>query len=106
MARVSPRLAITTAGVNGSPPASPARPPRATPAGASPAPIGTPTESARRAAPRCCCSNRALFDALEERSVRGVLVQVGVFALILVMSIGVTAAHLLVKRWLQRDRRA
>jgi vitamin B12/bleomycin/antimicrobial peptide transport system ATP-binding/permease protein len=50
--------------------------------------------------------NRALFDALEERSVRGVLVQVGVFALIFVASIGVTAAHLLVKRWLQLDWRA
>ncbi len=49
--------------------------------------------------------NRALFDALEERSVRGVLVQVGVFALIFVISIGVTAAHLLVKRRLQLDWR-
>ena len=50
--------------------------------------------------------NRALFDALEERSVRGVLVQVGVFALIFVVSIAVTAAHLMVKRWLQLDWRA
>lgn len=49
--------------------------------------------------------NRALFDALEERSVPGVLVQVGLFALIFVISIGVTAAHLLVKRWLQLDWR-
>ncbi len=49
--------------------------------------------------------NRALFDALEQRSVRGVLVQVGVFALIFVISIGVTAAHLMVKRWLQLDWR-
>ncbi len=49
--------------------------------------------------------NRALFDALEDRSVRGVLVQVGVFALIFVTSIAVTAAHLLVKRWLQLDWR-
>jgi putative ATP-binding cassette transporter len=45
--------------------------------------------------------NRALFDALEQRSVPGVLLQVGVFALILLVSIGVTAAHLLVKRRLQ-----
>ena len=50
--------------------------------------------------------NRALFDALEQRSVRGVLVQVGVFALIFALSIGVTAAHLMVKRWLQLDWRA
>jgi putative ATP-binding cassette transporter len=50
--------------------------------------------------------NRALFDALEDRSVAGVLVQIGVFALIFVVSIAVTAAHLLVKRWLQRDWRA
>ena len=50
--------------------------------------------------------NRDLFDALEERSVRGVLVQVAVFALIFVVSIVVTAAHLLVKRWLQLDWRA
>ncbi len=49
--------------------------------------------------------NRALFDALEARSVAGVLVQVGVFALIFAISIGVTAAHLLVKRWLQLDWR-
>lgn len=50
--------------------------------------------------------NRDLFDALEERSVRGVLVQVAVFGLIFALSIGVTAAHLLVKRWLQIDWRA
>jgi putative ATP-binding cassette transporter len=50
--------------------------------------------------------NRDLFDALEERSVRGVLLQVGVFALIFAASIGVTAAHLLVKRRLQLDWRA
>lgn len=50
--------------------------------------------------------NRALFDALEERSIPGVLVQVGVFALIFIISIGVTAAHLLVKRWLQLGWRA
>lgn len=50
--------------------------------------------------------NRALFDALEARSVRGVLVQVGVFALIFAVSIAVTAAHLMVKRRLQLDWRA
>ncbi|MEW6288506.1 MAG: ABC transporter ATP-binding protein/permease [Thermodesulfobacteriota bacterium] len=47
----------------------------------------------------------ALFDALEQRSVRGVLLQVGVFALILAISVAVTAAHLVVKRWLQIDWR-
>ena len=50
--------------------------------------------------------NRDLFDALEARSVRGVVVQVGVFALIFLTSIAVTAAHLLVKRRLQLDWRA
>ncbi|OIO00647.1 MAG: ABC transporter [Desulfovibrionaceae bacterium CG1_02_65_16] len=50
--------------------------------------------------------NRALYDALEQRSVRRVLVQVAVFALILVSSMVVTAAHLMVKRWLQVDWRA
>ena len=50
--------------------------------------------------------NRDLFDALEARSVRGVLVQVGVFALIFASSIGVTGAHLLAKRRLQLDWRA
>jgi putative ATP-binding cassette transporter len=49
--------------------------------------------------------NRGLFDALEARSVRGVLIQAGVFALIFVSSIAVTAAHLMVKRWLQLDWR-
>jgi putative ATP-binding cassette transporter len=49
---------------------------------------------------------RHLFDALEARSVRGVLVQVGVFAAIFATSIAVTAAHLLVKRRLQLDWRA
>ncbi len=49
--------------------------------------------------------NRALFDALEQRSVPGLLVQVGVFAVILAVSVGVTAAHLAVKRWLQLDWR-
>jgi putative ATP-binding cassette transporter len=49
--------------------------------------------------------NRALFDALEDRSVPAVVVQVGVFVLIIAASIVVTAAHLLVKRWLQLDWR-
>jgi putative ATP-binding cassette transporter len=50
--------------------------------------------------------NRALFDALEQRTGRGVLVQVAVFGLIFAISIVVTAAHLMVKRWLQLDWRA
>ena len=50
--------------------------------------------------------NRALFDALEQHSIRGVLIQVGMFALIFVVSVVVTAAHLIVKRWLQIDWRA
>lgn len=50
--------------------------------------------------------NRALFDALEQRTAHGVLVQVGVFALIFTISIAVTAAHLMIKRWLQLDWRA
>jgi len=45
--------------------------------------------------------NRDFFDALEARSVSRVLVQVAVFAAIFASSIAVTAAHLLVKRWLQ-----
>ncbi len=49
--------------------------------------------------------NRALFDALEQKSVPGVVLQVGMFALILAVSIGVTAAHLMLKRWLQLDWR-
>ncbi len=50
--------------------------------------------------------NRALWDALEQRAVHEVLVQVAVFALILTVSMSVTAAHLMVKRWLQLDWRA
>jgi putative ATP-binding cassette transporter len=50
--------------------------------------------------------NRDLFDALEARSLRGVLVQVAVFAAIFATSIVVTAVHLLVKRRLQLDWRA
>lgn len=49
---------------------------------------------------------RGLYDALEQHSVRRVLVQVGVFGLILSLSLAVTAAHLMVKRWLQIDWRA
>jgi len=49
--------------------------------------------------------HRALFDALEQRSAHEVLIQVGIFALILLISIVVTAAHLIVKRWLQIDWR-
>jgi putative ATP-binding cassette transporter len=49
--------------------------------------------------------NRDLFDALEARSVRRVLVQVGMFGLIFVSSIAVTAVHLLAKRRLQLDWR-
>jgi putative ATP-binding cassette transporter len=50
--------------------------------------------------------NRALFDALEQHSVRGVLLMVAVFALIFIITIIVTAVHLLVKRWLMIDWRA
>jgi putative ATP-binding cassette transporter len=50
--------------------------------------------------------NRALFDALEARSIRGVVAEVGVFAALFAVSIAVTAAHLLVKRRLQLDWRA
>ncbi|MCK9297011.1 MAG: ABC transporter ATP-binding protein/permease [Desulfobulbaceae bacterium] len=49
---------------------------------------------------------KGLFDALEQRSVRGVLLQIAVFALILAISVAVTAGHLIVKRWLQIDWRA
>ncbi len=50
--------------------------------------------------------HRALFDALEQHSVRGVFVQVAMFALIFIISVLVTAAHLIVKRWIQIDWRA
>jgi len=43
---------------------------------------------------------------LEQRSVRGVLVQVAVFGVILSCSLLITATHLMVKRWLQIDWRA
>jgi putative ATP-binding cassette transporter len=48
----------------------------------------------------------ALFDALEQRSVSGVLIQIALFAAIIAISLAVTAAHLVVKRWLQVDWRA
>ena len=48
---------------------------------------------------------RALFDALEQHSVHGVFLQVAVFALIFGVTIAVTAAHLIVKRWLMIDCR-
>jgi len=49
--------------------------------------------------------HRDLFDALEQRATAQVLAQVGLFALIFALTIAVTAAHLLVKRWLQLDWR-
>ena len=49
--------------------------------------------------------NRDIFDALERRALGDVLAQAVVFALIFALTIGVTAAHLLVKRWLQLDWR-
>ncbi|MDP2847409.1 MAG: ABC transporter ATP-binding protein/permease [Humidesulfovibrio sp.] len=50
--------------------------------------------------------NRALYDALEQRSVRGVVIQITIFAGIIACSLVVTASHLMVKRWLQIDWRA
>ncbi|MET0378877.1 MAG: ABC transporter ATP-binding protein/permease [Spongiibacteraceae bacterium] len=49
--------------------------------------------------------NRALFDALEIRSLSDFLIQIGNFVFIFFLTIGVTAAHLQVKRWLQLDWR-
>lgn len=48
---------------------------------------------------------RDLFDALERRDLAAVLTEVVVFALIFVLTVAVTGAHLLVKRWLQLDWR-
>lgn len=45
--------------------------------------------------------NRALFDALEQRSLPQFLLQLGTFVLIFLLTIGVTALHLHAKRWLQ-----
>lgn len=49
--------------------------------------------------------NRALFDALEARSTPRFVAQIGVFAVIFVLTMAVTAVHLHVKRWLQIDWR-
>lgn len=49
--------------------------------------------------------NRALFDALENRSLSQLLLQIGTFVLIFVLTMFVTAVHLHVKRWLQLDWR-
>lgn len=45
--------------------------------------------------------NRALFDALEERSLKSFLLEIGTFVVIFALTIAVTAFHLQVKRWLQ-----
>lgn len=45
--------------------------------------------------------NRALFDALEERSLKSFLLEIGTFLVIFALTIGVTALHLHAKRWLQ-----
>ncbi|RJG13309.1 ABC transporter ATP-binding protein/permease [Pseudomonas cavernicola] len=49
--------------------------------------------------------SRALFDALEDRSLSRFLLQLGTFAVILLLTIGVTALHMQAKRWLQLDWR-
>jgi len=49
--------------------------------------------------------HRELFDALEARSVSAVVVQVAIFAAIFLLTLAVTGAHLMVKRWLQLDWR-
>lgn len=49
--------------------------------------------------------NRALFDALEAKSLNRLMVQIGTFVVILLLTIGVTALHMHVKRWLQLDWR-
>lgn len=49
--------------------------------------------------------NRALFDALEARSMARFVAQIGVFAVIFALTMAVTALHLHVKRWLQIDWR-
>lgn len=49
--------------------------------------------------------NRAFFDALEARSLDALLQQILVFALILVLTMAVTALHMQIKRWLQLDWR-
>ncbi len=49
--------------------------------------------------------NRALFDALEQRSLSLFLAELGTFFVIFVLTMAVTAVHLHVKRWLQLDWR-
>jgi putative ATP-binding cassette transporter len=49
--------------------------------------------------------NRELFDALEARLLDELLMQAATFGLIFVLTMGVTALHLHVKRWLQLDWR-
>ena len=49
--------------------------------------------------------HREFFDALEARSLQALLQQILVFALILGLTMAVTAAHMHVKRWLQLDWR-
>lgn len=49
--------------------------------------------------------SRALFDALEAKSLSRLLVQIGTFVVILLLTMGVTALHMHVKRWLQLDWR-
>ncbi|NMG77181.1 ABC transporter ATP-binding protein/permease [Aromatoleum diolicum] len=49
--------------------------------------------------------NREFFDALEARSLDELLRQILVFALILALTMAVTALHMHVKRWLQLDWR-
>ncbi len=49
--------------------------------------------------------NAALFDALEQKSGQGLLLQVGNFLLICVATMGVMALHLKLRRWIQLDWR-
>lgn len=49
--------------------------------------------------------NRSLFDALEQRSLPQLMLQLGTFAVIFVLTMAVTAVHLHIKRWLQLDWR-
>ncbi len=46
-----------------------------------------------------------LFDALEQRSMANFFVQIGVFVVILLTGMTVTAVHLFLKRWIQLDWR-
>lgn len=49
--------------------------------------------------------SRALFDALEAKSLNGLLLQIAIFFLIFILTMAVTALHMQVKRWLQLDWR-